>query len=444
MKYSQDRAVPAIYSSSDQTGNPFFEALPDMLTKEELFRQIKGIPVLPDDICLLSPVERRNLVPILSEFFLPMDYMYRLYDYAYRAMSQTYLTMTTMASVNQLNALYACSNGEIAKRNYSTQCECGAVLGVPGIGKTSSFRRCMATMPQVIEHESYCGKPFFCKQITYLFTECPSDCSIKALAWNIANSIDKALGSHYALQITNSKMASTGAAALFVKQLCLNHHIGVLVIDEIQNAIQTAHKAHQTSRLIKFLVELMNDTATSIYLVGTMEAEEMFIQEEHLKRRTRGARLLPMKFDATFRCFLEMLWSLQFTREKSVLTDKILGLFFDYTGGVPAYIMSLYKEAQIQAIMSGEEYISESLLRRTAQMNAFIAPRTYADGMSISDYSIREEEPTESIIVVKNRRGRKAEHRDKMDILELAKSCSSAQEIADHLQQLGLLEDLRC
>ena len=444
MKYGEDRIVEAIYDSDGiKKGNPFLEAMPEMLTREELFEQIKGVPVLPSDVNMRMPMERRNMVPMLSEFFMPMDYMYRLYDCAYRAMKQTYMTMTTKNSIAQLNAMFACFNGDGPRLNFAMQCECGAILGVPGIGKTSSFKRCMATMPQVIAHTSYFGEPFFCKQITYLFTECPSDCSIKALAWNIANAIDNAIGSNYVLQITNTKMASTGAAALFVKQLCINHHVGVLIIDEIQNVILTARRAHQTSRLIKFLVELMNDTATSIYLIGTMEAEEMFLQEEHLKRRTRGARLLPMKYDAIFRHFLETLWSIQFTREKSPLTEKISGLLFDYSGGIPAYIIKIYQEAQIQAILSNEECITEPLIRNTIKLMALEPPKVYTNGMSISDFSIAEE-ALDEITIIKNKRGRKAERRDELDILELAKCCPSEQGLIEQLQSHGMLEDCRC
>lgn len=49
-------------------------------------------------------------------------------------------------------------------------------------------------------------------------------------------------------------------------------------------------KNRQVKPLIKFLVELTNDTSTAVYFVGTPLAEELFVAQEHLKRRTRGIR----------------------------------------------------------------------------------------------------------------------------------------------------------
>lgn len=81
---------------------------------------------------------------------------------------------------------------------------------------------------------------------------------------------------------------SASALVTQVKIICLNHAVGVIVVDEIQNAIQTAVHNKQVRPLIKFLVELVNETCTSIYFIGTSEAEQLFCQQEHLQRRTRG------------------------------------------------------------------------------------------------------------------------------------------------------------
>lgn len=444
MKYNYPGTVDAVYTASAKSDeNPFIEAMPESLTKEKLFQRIRSFPQYPDNLPMLPAKERRELVPLLSSIFLPMDYMYRLYDAAYRAMISTYTTMTTKESIKQLNGLYLTKFGKELTTHYTTQCECCAMLGVPGIGKTSSFRRCMSTMPQVISHTTYREKPFFCKQVTYLFVECPSDCSVKTLTANVARALDNAVGTHYVDSRIMPKSLSAGAAALMLKQLCINHHVGLLIIDEIQNAVLTAHVAHQTSRLIKFLVELMNDTATSVFLIGTMEAEEMFLKEEHLRRRTRGARLLPMKHDAVFRGFLETLWAYQFVAKPSQLTDRLMDLFYEYSGGIPAYLIKLYQESQVQAILSGEEIMDEAIIRKTVKLLAIEPPKKYYDGVNISEIRI-EESSQEELPIIENRRGRKAEQRDELDILQIAESVGSLQELKDRLQQIGLLEDLRC
>ena len=64
-------------------------------------------------------------------------------------------------------------------------------------------------------------------------------------------------------------------------------------------------------------MELTNDTATAVYFVGTPIAEQLFTSQEHLKRRTRGIRLLPLKPDGTYRRSLEQLWLYQFISSTS-------------------------------------------------------------------------------------------------------------------------------
>ena len=100
----QGNCVNAIYSR--EQGNPYLEALPDVLGKREFGRRIKSQPDFPRDISRLAPEERRNLLSGLSQWFQPMDYMYTLYDMLHRAMCSTYQTKTVIESVRQMNDLY--------------------------------------------------------------------------------------------------------------------------------------------------------------------------------------------------------------------------------------------------------------------------------------------------------------------------------------------------
>ena len=450
MKYQEQKIVDAIYDETDEIhgANPFLEAMPEILSKAELFNKIKSFPIISEDSKLLSSKKRRGNISILSSIFIPMDYMYQIYDMAYRAIKTTYMTMNIIESTRQINALFPSSAGEITQKNYITQAECSSVLGVPGIGKTSTLRRCLSTMPQVILHNQYSGKMFYYKQITYLFIECPSDCSIKTLGYNIASAVDKAIGSHYVNNMLLNKTSSVGAIALMVKQICLNHHVGLVVIDEIQNAVQTAKETKQTNKLIKFLVELMNDTCTSILLVGTPEAEELFLKEEHLKRRTRGPRLLPIKNGAVYRAFIETMWSYQFTEKKSELTDKIANELYGYSGGVPAYIIKLYQEAQVQAILSGYEIIDSKTISSAAQLLTITAPQKYTTGTNISSFIVKDDRACEEKIVLIAEekittvsRGRRAEEREKNDLLVLTDNTSKT-DIKKLLSEKNLLEEI--
>ena len=150
----------------------------------------------------MSPEERRQSLPLLASLFVPMHYMYAVYDQLYRAIRETYSTRTTKEGVP-----------------YATQAASGSVLGVPGIGKTSTIRRALETMPQVIEHTEYMGQPFYCKQVLFLRVECPSDCSVKTLALNLVAALDRAIGSDYLHQLISLRSIAASAVATQVKIL---------------------------------------------------------------------------------------------------------------------------------------------------------------------------------------------------------------------------------
>ena len=397
MRYQemQGNCVNAIYSR--EQGNPYLEALPDVLGKKEFERKIKSQPDFPKDVSRLAPEDRRNLLSGLSQWFQPMDYMYTLYDMLHRAMASTYRTKTVIESVKQMNDIYMdFRTGRPRELSYSTQAYSGAVLGVPGIGKTSTIKRCLSTMPQVIVHQEYQGRKIYEKQINYLVVECPSDCSLKTLALNIFSAIDKAIGSEYLKQATYQRAMATSATTTKLKIICMNHHIGLIVIDEIQNAISTATKNKQIKPLIKFLVELTNETSTAICFCGTLEAEDVFLKQEHLKRRTRGFRLLPMKYDRTYRKFITELWEHQMTLQKAPLTEKLMKQMYDLSAGIPAYLVKIFEEAQIRSILSGREKLTYESIRQAVDYLGIEVPKVYGrGGTSISDFSVEEVEARE-------------------------------------------------
>lgn len=395
-------------------------AMPEMLAHSAFMAAVRSLPPLPAGLGAMTPEERRQHLPMLSSLFIPMDYTYVLYDQLFRALSSTYSTHTMLEEIQRTNALFRGSPV------YSTQPATGSILGVPGVGKTSSIRRALSLLPQVIEHEEYQGKPFYCKQILFLIVECPSDCSVKTLGLNIAVAIDKAIGSSYAKQLTTLRSAAASAIATQVKVLCLTHHVGLILIDEIQNAVTTAQKNKQIKPLIKFLVELINDTCTSAFFVGTPIAEGLFTSQEHLKRRTRGMRLLPFKPDGAYRAFLQAIWPYQLTSATAPLSEQLANKLYDHSGGIPAYIVKIFQESQAQALLQGESCISAKTMQRAIERLAIKVPRTFSGGTYISDFEAPsevepplsfEDAPLPEKRLYANKRGRKAAQRDELDLI---------------------------
>ena len=434
-RYPPGHTVGAIYEGS--SGNPYLDAMPDMLSPEQFAQSVASYPPIPYDLAQMSPEERRELLPSLASIYVPMPYQYAIYDTLYRAIATTYRTADVVESTRAINAYYCSQN-----TNYATQADSGSILGVPGCGKTATVRRCLSTMPQVIEHVEYQGQPCYGKQVLWLHVECPSDCSVKTLGFNVMAALDKTVGSKYLQSTKGLRTASASAIATQTKILLTNHHVGLLVVDEIQNAVLTARKNRQEKPLLRYLVELTNETMTSIYFVGTPLAEELFISQEHLKRRTRGIRLAPFRPDGAYLDFLNKIWPYQYTVQMAELTTSIGNKLYDCSGGIPAYIIKIFGESQAQALIQGRSCIDEKIIQRAVEMLAIKVPRTYASGTHISDFEIggqvsappeQEEIPRQYA----NKRGRKAAQRDDGDLLV---AYNNRVDIEVHLKEHGCLE----
>lgn len=146
-KYLPERSVGAVYDNAP-ADNPFLAAMPEMLSQSDFNSEIRSFPKLPANLPSMNNEERRQALHLLSSIFIPLDYMYALYDQLYRAIRSTYATRTMLEEIRQTNALF---RGTTIS-NYSTQATTGSILGVPGIGKTSTIRRSLSLLPQVIEH----------------------------------------------------------------------------------------------------------------------------------------------------------------------------------------------------------------------------------------------------------------------------------------------------
>ncbi len=436
-KYPPGHTVGAIYEGS--SGNPYLDAMPDMLPPEQFARVIASYPSVPHNLAQMSPEERRGLLPSLSSLYVPMPYQYAIYDTLYRAIATTYRTADVLESTRRINAYYCGMSG-----NYATQADSGSILGVPGCGKTATVRRCLSTMPQVIEHMEYQGQTMYSKQVLWLHVECPSDCSVKTLGFSIMAALDRAIGSHYLQSTQGLRSASASAIAVQTKILLTNHHVGLLVVDEIQNAVLTAKKNRQEKPLIRYLVELTNETMTSIYFVGTPLAEELFVSHEHLKRRTRGIRLAPFRPDGTYLDFLSKIWPYQYTAQSAPLTTSITNKLYDCSGGIPAYIIKIFAEAQAQALLTGRSCINEKVIQQAVELLAIKVLRTYAAGTHISDFEIGMDPPAlpleqkEMPRQYANKRGRKAAQRDDGDLLV---AYMAGVDIEEQLRKHGYLEE---
>ena len=137
------------------------------------------------------------------------------------------------------------------------------------------------------------------------------------------------------------------------------------------------------------------------------------------------------------------------TPQQTALTDKLANKLYDWSGGIPAYIIKIFQETQAQVLLRGESTISERTMQRAIDILTLRVPKTYTGGTSLSDFEVEvepggwetgEQQAKDGQDVPRqyaNKRGRKAAQRDREDLLAAYRN---GRDILHHLTEFGLLE----
>ena len=143
---------------------------------------------------------------------------------------------------------------------------------------------------------------------------------------------------------------------VLVSQLNLivrSNHIGLLVIDELQNI---CYRNRETgTRFLNFLVQLINGTGVSVCMVGTPRVLQILQQEFRSARRTTGLVYDRLAKDKEYALLLHGLWHYQYTRYATDLTSEMQNWLYRKTQGIPDILVKLLYSAQKQAILDGRE-----------------------------------------------------------------------------------------
>ena len=223
-----------------------------------------------------------------------------------------------------------------------------SIIGVSGIGKSAAIERSI----QMIGGESIISMVNPYQQvIPILAVQTPFDCSPKGMLLGILQETDKMLQTHYyqnAIQARATQDMLIGS----VSQVCLNH-IGLLVVDEIQNIIENRNGRN----LVGMLTQLINSSGVSLCFVGTPEAASFFEQTPYLARRTIGLYFGPMEYDDEFRHIVKVLLDYCYTARGCSNKEALLSAAHEYSGGIISNVISLIHDAQETAILSGREIL---------------------------------------------------------------------------------------
>lgn len=349
-------------------GNPYVEALPPMLTGDKLANALSVFPEYEETDRDKPIGARLQLLSNLMNFYQPLPMTFTLY-------SQIYLNM--QRSFGQ-------HHGKVGKREliqgyqhlaYQEAFVSGgggnsfSVVGVSGLGKSVTIQRIMSLFPRSIEHREYDGQPFCNIQIPYLIIQTPHDCSVKAMCMDILIQVDEIAGTEY-YKSTVGPHLSADLLISKIAQISRCLHIGMLIVDEIQNLAY--NNGTYGIRFLNFLVQLINASSLSICLIGTPQAHELLRKEFRSARRATGLLFDRLKNDEEFKLLANGLWHYQYTKKATPLTPEILQWLYRKSQGIPDILSKLIYFGQHYAIMSGREILDIRSLEHALEENLYI------------------------------------------------------------------------
>jgi hypothetical protein len=348
-------------------GNPLIEALPPILTQDETAERLAFHPEYDEEHRNMPAYLRLHLIQNTLQFFAPLPIHFDLEQRFSRMIRLGYQArnpaITGFWGDVQLRVQ---SLGAVRQSPRSTATGF-TVVGISGVGKTTSIEAILSLYPQVILHSQYHDRDFSFTQIVWLKLDCPFDGSIKGLCLNFFQAVDDLLGTRYYDNYASGRKTVDELLPRMALVASL-HSIGVLVIDEIQHLSQA--KSGGSSKMLNFFVQLINTIGLPVVLVGTYKAISVLSGEFRQTRRGTGQGDLVwdrMKNDDDWKWFVKCLWGYQYVRKRSRSTQELRDVLYEVTQGITDFAIKVYMLAQIRAIANGEEAVTEQGIRLAAK-----------------------------------------------------------------------------
>ena len=343
--------------------------LPAMKSGGELLSALEVLPEYDSAICDSDAPVRLMALSDLYRVYVPNQMSLEIYSKLYLALMRSLQKKGTKLAVQQKNQNFKA----IMQQEYGGimgGSDSFTIIGASGIGKSSAISRAITliTEGRIIEVDSP-----YTKIIPCICVQCPFDSSVKGLLLEILRKVDEVIGGNY---YPNALRARTTTDMLIgsVSQVALNH-IGLLVVDEIQNVCNSKNG----KSLVGMLTQLINNSGISICMVGTPESAVFFEQAMQLARRSLGLRYDVMEYGDSFKMFCEVLYSYQYVKQRTEITDAIMEWLYEHTSGNISVVVSLLHDAQEIAILNGKEALNleslnEAYQQRLSLLHRFIQP----------------------------------------------------------------------
>lgn len=350
----------------------FIKDIPELKSGQELISALTVLPEYEESIRYENQAVRLMQLSDLYRMYIPSTMSLEIYSKLYLALLRSLQKKGTQVAVRQQYENCKMVHGQ-EYRGIIGGSDSFTIIGTSGIGKSSAISRAieLITENRIIEIEEPYTKIILC-----VIVQCPFDSSVKGLLLEILRKVDEVLETHYYSNALRAR-ATTDMLIGSVSQVALNH-IGMLVVDEIQNVVNSKNG----KSLIGSLTQLINNSGISICMVGTPECTPFFEQAMQLARRSVGLQYQNMPYDTYFESFCKILFDYQYTKEKTEISPAIIEWLYEHSAGILSIVVSLIHDAQEIAILNGKERLdmdtlNEAYQKRLSFLHSYIQPSVF-------------------------------------------------------------------
>lgn len=401
--------------------------MPEMKQGQELISSLSVLPEYNEKIRDESQAIRLIALSAIHRIYIPSEMSIEIYSKMYLALLKSLQKKESSIAVKQRYENYKA----IQQQSYSGilgGSDSFTIIGTSGIGKSSAISRAISLITE--NHIIEIDKPYT-QIIPCLIVQCPFDSSVKGMLFEILRKVDETLGSNY-YQYALKARATTDMLIGSVSQVALNH-IGMLVVDEIQNVVNSKNG----KSLIGALTQLINNSGISICMVGTPESTVFFESAMQLARRSVGLQYTTMNYDEYFQSFCKVIFKYQFLKNHTEITAAITEWLYEHSAGVISVVISLIHDAQEIAILTGKEVLNldtlnEAYQQRLSLLHGYIQPSVIQNNPTT-----RKKKAAASTTMNQNMAMNQAEEKENYSIKAIAEKAK-----AENLDVVELLKNV--
>ena len=401
--------------------------MPEMKQGQELISSLSVLPEYNEKIRDESQAIRLIALSAIHRIYIPSEMSIEIYSKMYLALLKSLQKKESSIAVKQRYENYKA----IQQQSYSGilgGSDSFTIIGTSGIGKSSAISRAISLITE--NHIIEIDKPYT-QIIPCLIVQCPFDSSVKGMLFEILRKVDETLGSNY-YQYALKARATTDMLIGSVSQVALNH-IGMLVVDEIQNVVNSKNG----KSLIGALTQLINNSGISICMVGTPESTVFFESAMQLARRSVGLQYTTMNYDEYFQSFCKVIFKYQFLKNHTDITAAITEWLYEHSAGVISVVISLIHDAQEIAILTGKEVLNldtlnEAYQQRLSLLHGYIQPSVIQNNPTT-----RKKKAAASTTMNQNMAMNQAEEKENYSIKAIAEKAK-----AENLDVVELLKNV--